>query len=101
VLPKAVDKTERVWTYFGYQDDHEEKDRHRIGNVKWVGPVGFIPMVDGEAVELCQNGIVGSKDEFSVIPMASNSTDDTSPIGMDENSVRGFWKGYRELMNIE
>lgn len=101
VLPKAVDKTELVWTYFGYQDDDEEMDRHRIRNINLVGPAGFISMEDGEAVELCQKGIAGTEDERSVMPMGGNSTDDVSPIGMDENSVRGFWKGYRELMNID
>ncbi len=100
VLPKGVNQTELVWTYFGYQDDDADMDRHRIRNINLVGPAGFISMEDGEAVEMCQNGVVRDGDERALIAMGGNSTADMSPMGMDENAVRGFWKGYRGLMNI-
>ena len=99
VLPKSVNETELVWTYFGFEDDNEEMDQHRLRNINLVGPAGFISMEDGEAVELCQNGVHRDETERSFIEMGgTEAAQHTSPIGMDENAVRGFWKGYRKVM---
>jgi anthranilate 1,2-dioxygenase large subunit len=99
VLPKGVNGTELVWTYFGFEDDNEEMDRHRLRNINLVGPAGFISMEDGEAIELCQNGVHRDEHERSFIEMGGTEpAPHTSPIGMDENAVRGFWKGYRKVM---
>lgn len=100
VLPRAVDQTELIWTYFGYADDDAEMTRHRIRNINLVGPAGYISMEDGEAVELCQNGTVGSEGGRSYVTMGNGGSIEPSvaPIGMDENNVRGFWKGYFGLM---
>lgn len=98
VLPKSVDSTELVWTYFGYDDDDEEMTRHRIKNINLVGPAGFISMEDGEAVEMCQDATSSDECGHSYIKMGGEETTNVSPIGMDENAVRGFWKGYLELM---
>lgn len=100
VLPRGVDQTELVWTYFGYRDDDEEMNRHRIRNINLVGPAGFISMEDGEAVEMCQNGVIRDGAQNAFIAMGGNSTDNVETMGMDENAVRGFWKGYRHLMNV-
>ena len=99
MLPKSVNETELVWTYFGFEDDNEEMDQHRLRNINLVGPAGFISMEDGEAVELCQNGVHRDETERSFIEMGgTEAAQHTSPIGMDENAVRGFWKGYRKVM---
>lgn len=99
VLPKSVNETELVWTYFGFEDDTEEMDQHRLRNINLVGPAGFISMEDGEAVELCQNGVHRDEKERSFIEMGGiEAAPYTSPMGMDENAVRGFWKGYRQVM---
>ncbi|MGB1649132.1 MAG: aromatic ring-hydroxylating dioxygenase subunit alpha [Cycloclasticus sp.] len=99
VLPKSVDETELVWTYFGYEDDDEEMTRHRLRNINLVGPGGFISMEDGEAVEIVQQGVHRDERENSLIEMGGNDVrDEVSPMGMDENAVRGFWKGYRQIM---
>ncbi|MEH6703072.1 MAG: Rieske (2Fe-2S) protein, partial [Parasphingorhabdus sp.] len=93
------DKTELVWTYFGYADDDEETTRHRLRNLNLVGPSGLISMEDGEAVELCQQGTVGAEGKYNFIEMGGDDVRDYyAPMGMDENAVRGFWKGYLELM---
>ncbi|MEQ1889019.1 MAG: aromatic ring-hydroxylating dioxygenase subunit alpha [Alphaproteobacteria bacterium] len=100
VLPRAVDKTELIWTYFGYADDDAEMIRHRLRNMNLVGPAGFISMEDGEAVELCQTGAAASHDQQTFIAMGGGAevAREFGPIGMDENGVRGFWKGYFSLM---
>lgn len=99
VLPKSTNETELVWTFFGYEDDDAAMDEHRLRNINLVGPAGLISMEDGEAVELVQNGVHRDGELRSFIEMGGNDVEDyTSPMGMDENAVRGFWKGYREVM---
>jgi anthranilate 1,2-dioxygenase large subunit len=99
IVPHGTDKTELVWTYFGYADDDEETTRHRLRNLNLVGPSGLISMEDGEAVELCQQGTVGAEGKRSFVEMGGDDVRQYyAPMGMDENSVRGFWKGYLGLM---
>lgn len=99
VLLKGVDATELLWTYFGFADDDAEMTRHRLRNINLVGPAGFISMEDGEAVEICQRGTNGSEGVSSYIAMSGTEVaQEVSPIGMDENAVRGFWKGYWALL---
>ena len=99
IVTHGVDRTELVWTYFGYADDDEDMIRHRLRNLNLVGPSGLISMEDGEAVELCQQGTLGAEGKFNFIEMGGNDVREYyAPMGMDENAVRGFWKGYLELM---
>jgi anthranilate 1,2-dioxygenase large subunit len=56
-------------------------------------------MEDGEAVELCQQGTIGAEGKRSFVEMGGHDVRPSyAPMGMDENSVRGFWKGYLGLM---
>ena len=57
-------------------------------------------MEDGEAVELCQRGVEPDPQESSVILMGGESMDSLEVMGVDENAIRGFWKGYREIMGL-
>ncbi|GGJ64519.1 Rieske (2Fe-2S) protein [Sphingopyxis bauzanensis] len=99
IVTHGPDKTELVWTYFGYADDNEETTRHRLRNLNLVGPSGLISMEDGEAVELCQQGTIGAEGKYNFIEMGGDDVREYyAPMGMDENAVRGFWKGYLELM---
>lgn len=99
VLPISVNETELVWTYFGYEDDDEAMTTHRLRNINLVGPAGFISMEDGEAVEIVQQGVHRDESEKSLIEMGGTDVRDmVSLMGMDENAVRGFWKGYRQIM---
>lgn len=100
ILPKAVDRTELVWTYYGFEDDSPELTEHRLKQFNMVGPAGFISMEDGEAVELCQRGVEPDPQESSVILMGGESMDSLEVMGVDENAIRGFWKGYREIMGL-
>lgn len=101
IVTRGVAETELVWTYFGYADDDEAMTRHRIRNINLVGPAGYISMEDGEAVELCQHGTTGADNWSSLIEMGgSEVVSKVAPIGLDENAVRGFWKGYFGLMRV-
>jgi len=100
IQTKGIDATELVWTFYGFTDDSPELTAHRLKQHNMVGPAGYISMEDGEAVNICQQGIAGSLDETSIIECGGNSVDSMEVMGVDENGVRGFWKGYRRLMGL-
>jgi anthranilate 1,2-dioxygenase large subunit len=100
IQTKGVDATELVWTFYGFADDGPELTAHRLKQHNMVGPAGYISMEDGEAVNICQQGIAGSLDQASVIECGGNSIDSIEVMGVDENGVRGFWHGYRKLMGV-
>ena len=100
IQTKGIDATELVWTFYGFADDSPELTAHRLKQHNMVGPAGYISMEDGEAVNICQQGIAGSLDETSVIECGGDSVDSMEVMGVDENGVRGFWKGYRRLMGL-
>ena len=102
VVPIGTESTDLLWTYFGYADDSAETTNHRLRNLNLVGPAGLISMEDGEAVEICQSGSAGAAKENSFIEMGGTDVrPDYAPMGMDENSVRGFWTGYLKLMRLD
>nr|ART38807.1 G478 [uncultured bacterium] len=101
IVTRGIADTEVVWTFFGYVGESEAVRTHRLRNINLVGPAGFISMEDGEAVEIVQQGLVGVEaGTTSVLAMGGDSDDDLDRLGMDENSVRGFWRGYREFMAL-
>jgi len=100
VRPKRVDEFELYWTYLGYKDDSEELREHRLLQANLLGPSGLIAMEDAEAGEIVQRGIVRDADQTSFMEMGGDGLDDLDGVGADENSIRGFWKGYRQLMGF-
>ncbi len=87
-----------VWTYFGFEDDDEEMNRHRLRAINMVGPAGYVSLEDGEAVEICVDGMKGSMGHSQILMDIEKATNPTTPMGLDENAVRGFWKGYLQMM---
>ncbi len=99
ILPKAVDETELVWTFYTFEDDDEEMVEHRMRQINMVGPAGFISMEDGEACELVQNAIIRDRDARSCIQMSGHDFKD-EPHLVTEGPVRSFWNRYRLLMDF-
>ncbi len=101
IVTRGISDTEVVWTFFGYLGESAEVRAHRLRNINLVGPAGFISMEDGEAVEIVQHGLVGVEaNAGSVLAMGGDSDSDLDRLGMDENSIRGFWRGYRQFMQL-
>ncbi len=101
IVTRGISDTEVVWTFFGYVGESDEQRAHRLRNINLVGPAGFISMEDGEAVEIVQRGLVGvDAGQGSVLSMGGDSDSDLDRLGMDENSIRGFWRGYRQFMQV-
>jgi len=100
VRPKRVGEFELYWIYLGYRDDSDELREHRLRQANLLGPSGLIAMEDAEAGEIVQRGIVRDADKNSFMEMGGDGLNNLDGVGADENSIRGFWKGYRQLMGL-
>ena len=100
LVPRSEKEFELVWTYFGYEDDDTEMAEHRLRQCNMIGPAGYIAMEDAEATEIVQRGTVRDWESSAIVEMAGSGFEDLDYGGQDENAIRGFWKGYRELMGL-
>jgi anthranilate 1,2-dioxygenase large subunit len=99
VLPKGPDKTELLWTYFGFEEDDAAMTERRLQQANLVGPAGYVSMEDGAVGNFVQRAIKGGEDECSVIEMGGREhvSQDTRTT---EASIRGFWNAYRGMMGL-
>jgi hypothetical protein len=97
VVPRGLDRTELVWTAFGFATDDAEMTERRLRQANLMGPAGYISMEDGAATGFVQRAVDAAPDFLSVVEMggASVASDDNR---VTEASVRGFWKAYRQHM---
>jgi anthranilate 1,2-dioxygenase large subunit len=99
VIPRGVEETEVRWTHFGYADDDAGMLDLRLKQSNMVGPAGYISMEDGAVGAFVQRAISGSDDQDSVVMMGGTDAASTETRAT-ETSVRGFWKAYREKMDL-
>ncbi len=99
IVPMGLDKTELVWTMFGFEDDTEELRDMRMMQSNLIGPGGFISMEDGAATGFVQRGSRGAPDEMSVVEMGGQGIG-SEESRVSEAAVRGFWATYRQLMGV-
>jgi phenylpropionate dioxygenase-like ring-hydroxylating dioxygenase large terminal subunit len=97
VVPRGVDRTDLVWTYFGYADDPPEMTKRRLKQQNLVGPAGFISMEDGCVGGFVQRGTVNATEQVAVVEMGGAGAE-SQATRATEASVRGFWKAYRRHM---
>jgi phenylpropionate dioxygenase-like ring-hydroxylating dioxygenase large terminal subunit len=99
VVPRGLDRTELVWTCFGFVTDDQAITELRLRQANMIGPAGLISMEDGAAAGFVQRGTAGSGDEFSVVEMGGTGTS-SEESRVSEAAVRGFWKDYRHHMGM-
>ncbi len=99
VVPRGLERTELVWTCFGYADDDDAMTELRLRQANLIGPSGFISMEDGAATGFVQRGIRGTDHEESVVEMGGSGTS-SEESRVSEAAVRGFWKAYRRHMDM-
>jgi phenylpropionate dioxygenase-like ring-hydroxylating dioxygenase large terminal subunit len=99
LVPLELEKTELVWTCFGFTDDDEAMTQRRLLQANLIGPAGYISMEDGAAPGFVQRAVRSAEDELSVVEMggASVASDESR---VTEAAVRGFWKAYRAHMAL-
>jgi anthranilate 1,2-dioxygenase large subunit len=99
IVPRGPGKTDLHWTILGYEDDTPEQRLVRLKQTNLVGPAGFISMEDGCVGGFVQRGTAGAPDEQACVEMGGASAE-SSESRVTEASIRGFWKAYRNTMNI-
>jgi anthranilate 1,2-dioxygenase large subunit/terephthalate 1,2-dioxygenase oxygenase component alpha subunit len=99
LLPLGPDKSELVWTLIGFEEDTAEQAYMRLKQSNLVGPAGLVSMEDGIIGNFVQRGIKGDLDAAAIVMMGGHDVG-SAPTRATETSVRGFWKVYRELMDV-
>ena len=99
IVPLGPQRCELVWTLLGFEEDSDDQTEVRVKQGNLVGPAGLVSMVDGVIGEFVQRGIQGDLDGRAVLLMGGR---DVAPVPTraTETSVRGFWRVYRELLDV-
>lgn len=99
IVPKGPDRSEVVWTHYGFVDDDAELAAFRRRQANLVGPAGYISMEDGAIGAFVQRALPGTHGQRSIVLMGGEDVGSQSSRAT-ETSIRGFWKAYRGLMDI-
>lgn len=99
IITHGVNDCELVWTLFGFEEDTPEQTAVRIKQSNLVGPAGLVSMEDGMIGGFVQKALRGDLDAVAVIEMGGTGVG-SQPTRATETSVRGFWKRYRELLDV-
>jgi phenylpropionate dioxygenase-like ring-hydroxylating dioxygenase large terminal subunit len=99
LVPQGLDRTELVWTCFGFEGDDDAMTERRLRQANLIGPAGYISMEDGAAPGFVQRATATADDLVSVVEMGGASTS-SADNRVTEAAVRGFWKAYRGYMGI-
>lgn len=99
IVPRGVDRTDLVWTNYGFADDDAELADLRLLQANFIGPAGYISMEDGAVGAFVQRALPGTGGETSVVMMGGDEVA-SSASRVTEASIRGFWKAYRRVMDI-
>jgi hypothetical protein len=91
LVPQGCEKTELVWTCFGFEGDDAAMTERRLRQANLIGPAGYISMEDGAAPGFVQRATGTAADLVSVVERggASTASEDNR---VTEAAVRGFWK---------
>jgi phenylpropionate dioxygenase-like ring-hydroxylating dioxygenase large terminal subunit len=99
VVPLGLDRTELVWTCFGFTTDDDALTELRLRQANLIGPAGLISMEDGAASGFVQRGVAGAGSERALVEMGGSGTA-SEESRVSEAAVRGFWKDYRHHMGL-
>jgi anthranilate 1,2-dioxygenase large subunit len=100
LVPRGVEKSELLWTVLGFDDDDEETLNIRLRANNLVGPAGFISMEDGCVGGFVQRAAKADPSAETIMPMGGRGIEPSQGSRVTEAAVRGFWKGWRECMEL-
>lgn len=100
IRTRSADEFEIVSTFFGFEDDDEAMERHRLRMANLAGPAGLVSMEDGEAVELVHRAVVRDMEQHSVVEFGGRGAIRDQDNLVTDVPMRGFWLHYCKLMGI-
>ena len=99
-LPKGPEECELMWWILGHAGDSDEEREARIRQSNLVGPGGLISMEDGVVGGWVQRGSKRDPEKTTIVEMGGRDVAPTDEGRATEVSIRGFWRGYRDLMGV-
>ncbi|MBT2304138.1 aromatic ring-hydroxylating dioxygenase subunit alpha [Variovorax paradoxus] len=99
IVPNGPNSMLMLWTMFGYEDDTEEMEQHRLRQGNLMGPAGFLGLEDNEAMKFVQEGVRRSSTDRNVLKLDSNHAGTTKSL-ISEASIRAMYSYYREVMGF-
>lgn len=99
-VPRGVDKTELFWVFLGREDDTPEQEHMRVVQGNLTGASGLVALEDGCINSFVQRGTASSPELASFIEMGGHTAESNEGSRATETAVRGFWDGYRRIMNF-
>jgi anthranilate 1,2-dioxygenase large subunit/terephthalate 1,2-dioxygenase oxygenase component alpha subunit len=99
IVPKGLERTELIWTAFGFADDSAELAEMRLRQANLIGPAGYVSMEDGAAPGFVQRAAVAAPDLLSVVEMGGSGIA-SSESKVSEAAVRGMWQAWRQQMGL-
>jgi anthranilate 1,2-dioxygenase large subunit len=73
----------------------------RLTQSNLIGPAGYVSIDDGVIGEYVQRGIAGKGiDASAVMEMGGSEIASSAGSRATEATLRGFWSGYRSLMDL-
>ena len=99
--PLGPDKMEIDWIYLGAEDDSADEADMRTLQANLTGAAGFVSLEDGCINEFVQRGTAGSAEAAAFMEMGGREIESSENSRATETAIRGFWRGYREVMELE
>ncbi len=100
LIPRGVDQSDLVWTYFGFEDDDEEMTRLRLTQVNLVGSAGMVSVEDAAVCEMMQRAFADGEEGASFIEMGGKTLESGGSSKLSERAIRNFWHHYRQYMGL-
>ena len=100
LIPRGVDQSDLVWTYFGFVDDDEEMTRMRLAQVNLVGSAGLVSVEDAAVCEMMQRAFADGEEGASFIEMGGKTLESGGSSKLSERAIRNFWHHYRQYMGL-
>jgi anthranilate 1,2-dioxygenase large subunit/terephthalate 1,2-dioxygenase oxygenase component alpha subunit len=99
MVPLGPGKCELRWTFFGFVDDTPEQTLARVRQSNMFGPAGYIALEDGTVGEFVQRAVRNDPAGMTLIEMGGRGVG-PSKTRATETSVRGFWRTWRQVMEL-
>jgi anthranilate 1,2-dioxygenase large subunit len=99
IIPKAVNRTELAWTYYGYADDDAVMHQRRMKQGNLVGPAGYVSLEDSEVLSQLQPVAEACPGSVQVIEMGGRDVK-PSETAITETLLRAFYTFYKREMGL-
>lgn len=101
IRPKSPGVVDTLYTWYAFAEDDEQMLDIRRRQNNLFGSAGYVAMEDAEALELIQARISdGALAGESFVEFGGRGVEDRIDHMLSEGALRGFWKGYCDIMDI-